>query len=140
MSAFLKLDRCAKCATDFPWEWVPPVMIGSRTLAGTGVWRSALWDGKCATCSEATSHERSRDSRIRQLRTDFARLVGGPRAAREFTFDTYRVAKVNQAAFEKARFFDPASHNIYLLGPTRTGKTHLAVAILRAGSRVADAC
>src|SRR5262245_32147327 len=52
MSAFLKIDRCSACRRELPWEWVPPVTLAGRTLAGTGVWRSGLVDDRCAGCAE----------------------------------------------------------------------------------------
>jgi DNA replication protein DnaC len=131
VTAFLKIDRCASCDLGLPWEWVPPVTVGSRTLAGTGVWRSALTDGRCPACVEAESRARRRESWAERLRADFSRLVGGPRPCREFTFERYRVTAGNRSAFEKARAFEPAKDNLYLWGACGGGKTHLAVATLR---------
>jgi hypothetical protein len=60
MTAFLKIDRCRVCQKDWPWEWVPPLPLGGKPLAGTGVWRSALIDGCCVSCTESIERERRR--------------------------------------------------------------------------------
>jgi DNA replication protein DnaC len=131
MTAFLKIDRCKSCHQETPWEWVPPVPVGGNTLAGTGVWRSALVDGLCIRCVEVLETKHQRERRAHSLREEFTRLVGGTKPYREFTLDRYRVAAGNTAAFEAAKRFDASKDNLYLWGPCGVGKTHLAIAILR---------
>lgn len=132
MTAFLRIDRCRTCHEECSWEWVNPIVLNGRTLAGTGVWRSQLIDGMCPRCHDASLCERE-GNRAREITNRLLRvLLGGPKPYREFTFDRYRVDAGNQLAFELAKGFDPARHSLYLWGPCGVGKTHLAYATARA--------
>jgi DNA replication protein DnaC len=131
MTAFLKIDRCRVCQQDWPWEWVPPLILRGTPLAGTGVWRSALVDGCCTACADTIDRERKRASHARRLRAEFIHVVGGVKPYRAFTFERYRLTPGNRIAFQRAKEFEPSRDNLYLWGPCGLGKTHLAVAILR---------
>src|SRR5258708_2202669 len=131
MTAFLKLDHCRACGRDFPWEWVPPILVCAKPLAGTGVWRSSLIDGLCESCARAVDARRQRERRTHALREQFIRLLGGVKPYRDFTFERFRITSGNRTAVQLARQFDATKENIYLWGPHRVGKTHLAIAILR---------
>jgi DNA replication protein DnaC len=131
MTAFLKLDRCKVCSREVPWEWVPPLDLCGRPLAGTGVWRSQLIDELCPACSKVIDEERTREHRRHHQRDNLIRLFGGIKPCREFTFERYQVTAGNQRAFQLARDFDPIKDNLYLWGRCGVGKTHLAYAIAR---------
>jgi DNA replication protein DnaC len=131
MTAFLKIDRCRSCRQETPWEWVPPVLLGGRPLAGTGVWRSALVDDICASCAAKIENARQREQCSLTRRERFIRLLGGVKPYRDFRFERYDVTPGNRAAFEQANRFEPSKDNLYLWGPCGVGKTHLAVAVLR---------
>src|SRR5712691_11701781 len=131
MTAFLKIDRCRSCRQETPWEWLPPVSLGGRPLAGTGVWRSALVDGRCPACWEAAEADRERIRRSERQRERLIELLGGIKPYREFTFERFQVTVGNRDAFERAKRFDPSKDNLYLSGSGRLGKTHLAIAIAR---------
>lgn len=129
MTAFLKIDRCAGCGRDFPWEWVPPIAVAGKALAGTGVWRSGLVGGLCGDCSDARAQEaRHIVSRVRQ-HARLVSLLGGPRPEREFRLERFDGSGGNDGALERARKFDSERDNLYLFGPCGSGKTHLACAI-----------
>jgi DNA replication protein DnaC len=131
MTAFLKIDRCMACQQDKPWEWVPVISLGGKPLAGTGVWRSPLINGRCNSC-EAYHREQFRlQQRELALRNSLIQLLGGTRPYREFTFERFRVAPGNQLAFTRAKAFRPKSDNLYLWGACGVGKTHLSSAISR---------
>jgi len=110
---------------------VPPLILRGKTLAGTGVWRSALVDGRCTACADSIERERQRASEARRLRAEFIQLVGGVKPYRAFTFERYQLTPGNGIAFQRAREFEPSMGNLYLWGPSGVGKTHLAIAILR---------
>lgn len=131
MTAFLKIDRCRECTRELPWEWVPPVTLGTKPLAGTGVWRSTLVNDLCPACAAAAANTYARLRRAHARREQFIRLVGGIKPYRVFTFERYRITPANRAAFAQAKAFDASKLNLYLWGPCGVGKTHLAVAILR---------
>jgi DNA replication protein DnaC len=131
MTAFLKLDRCRSCLQDMTWEWVPPIHVHEKPLPGTGVWRSRLIDGLCPQCFESVEIARQVQRRNDHQRETLIKLLGGPKPYREFTFARYQVTTGNQAAFERAKRFDPATSNLYFWCAGRLGKTHLALAILR---------
>lgn len=138
MSAFLKIDRCGTCSQELPWELVPEIVVAGRPLAGTGVWKSRLLHGSCPTCVEAAVAHAERERRAEERRATLVRLLGGIKPYREFTFERYVVTPGNKAAFEQAKQFDPSRRNLYLWGPCGVGKTHLAVATLRACSERGD--
>lgn len=128
MSAFLKIDGCKTCRKSLPWEWVPAVPLNGKALAGTGVWRSQLVDGRCPACVSAAEAKGREDRRKLALRDALVKLLGGEKPYREFTFDRYRVTTENKLAYERTKQFDPASENLYLWGACGVGKTHLAYA------------
>lgn len=130
MTAFLKIDRCASCGREIPWDWVAPAKVGDKLLAGTGVWRSALSDGLCADCVDAAEQRLRKDRQATARRKQFIRMVG-VKPYRRFTFGQYRLTADNRAAFDYAQQFDASTQNLYLWGSCGVGKTHLAVAILR---------
>jgi DNA replication protein DnaC len=131
MTAFLKIDACKTCRRSLPWEWVPAVLLNGKALAGTGVWRSQLVDGRCPACVSALETNRQKEQRERVLRSELIRLLGGEKPYREFTFERYKVAPGNQLAYECSKHFNPATDHLYLWGPCGVGKTHLAYAIAR---------
>lgn len=131
VTAFLTIDRCKACQKEIPWEQVPPILLGGKPLAGTGVWQSGLLEGLCPACSEALDADRQRQRRSKTVRERLIRLLGGVKPHREFTFERFQVTVGNTSAFEKADRFDPAKQNLYLWGPSGVGKTHLALAIAR---------
>ena len=140
MSAFLKLDRCADCGSEVSWEWVPPIELQGKSLAGTGVWRSTLVAGLCSTCHGKVEKEHNRKF-VEALRLERVTRALGVMPATQFTFERFRVSVGNRSAFERAQTFIQNSQNMYLWGPTGSGKSHLAVAIARSacwhGSAVA---
>jgi DNA replication protein DnaC len=133
MTAFLKIDRCTSCHQESSWEWVPPIPVNGKSLAGTGVWRSQLLEGQCPACFAAIEAQRQQDKRVQVLREGLIQLLGGEKPYREFTFEQYEVTPGNRLAFERAKSFNPRQNNLYLWGPCGMGKTHLAYAIARTG-------
>jgi DNA replication protein DnaC len=131
MTAFLKIERCRACSAETPWEWSPPIVLGGKALAGTGVWRSPLVDGLCPRCWQAAETDRERIRQFQQQRQRLIDLLGGIKPYREFTFERFQVFAGNREAFERARRFDPLKDNLYLWGPGRFGKTHLGIGIAR---------
>lgn len=131
MTAFLKIDTCNTCRKSLPWEFVPAVLLNGKPMAGTGVWRSQLTDGRCPACQAALDAQHDSEQRAIQLRRELLQLLGGEKPFREFTFERYEVAPGNRLAFEHCKHFDPASESIYLWGPCGVGKTHLAYATAR---------
>jgi DNA replication protein DnaC len=131
MTAFLKIDNCNACRRPLPWEWVPAVLLNRKPMAGTGVWRSQLIDGRCPACQSDLETRRQKEQRAIMLRTEMIELMGGEKPHREFTFERYRVTPENRLSFERCTHFDPVRENLYLRGPCGVGKTHLAYAVAR---------
>jgi DNA replication protein DnaC len=131
VTAFLKIDRCAGCQRELPWEWVPQIDLGGRILAGTGVWRSGLVDDLCEACAKERECQAARQVLTRTRRDRLIALLGGPKPFREFTFERYRVQPGNRTALEAALAFDTRSSNLCFWGAGGVGKTHLAYAIAR---------
>lgn len=129
MTAFLKIDDCRDCHRSLPWEWVPAVLLNSKPLAGTGVWRSQLADRRCPSCVAALETERLRERRAIAIRSELIQLLGGEKPYREFTFERFQLTPGNQLAYERSRQFNPAVENLYLWGPCGVGKTHLSWAM-----------
>ena len=75
MTAFLKIDRCLDCQQEKPWEWVPPILLAGKTLAGTAVWRSQLVDRLCPACHAVRDADREKERRAYALRNELIRLL-----------------------------------------------------------------
>jgi DNA replication protein DnaC len=131
MTAFLKIDTCKDCQNAKSWEWVPSTTLNSKRLAGTGVWRSQLIDGRCPDCIASADQKRQEERRDRVMKARLDQLLGGEKPYREFLFERYEVASGNQLAFERAKHFNPVTDSLYLWGPCGVGKTHLAYAAAR---------
>jgi hypothetical protein len=86
VSAFLKIDRCAGCWRELAWEWVPPVELCGKVLAGTGIWRSVLMNDLCAACIERRALTTAKIAGVRMKCERLIALLGGERPFREFTF------------------------------------------------------
>jgi DNA replication protein DnaC len=131
MTAFLKIDECQDCHRALPWEWIPAVLLGAKSLAGTGVWSSQLTSGRCPSCEATLEAERQQAGRAQARRRDLIRLLGGEKPYREFTFERYNVTAGNRLAYETSIHFNPTTENLYLWGSCGVGKTHLAYANAR---------
>ena len=131
MTAFLKIDECKTCHRSLPWEWVPTVLLGSRRLAGTGVWRSQLADGLCPACIAERETQHQNAQRALAIRNDLVKMLGGEKPYREFTLEKYQIAPGNRLAYERAKHLNPATENLYLWGACGVGKTHLVSATAR---------
>ncbi len=131
MTAFLKISTCDICRRSLPWEWIPAVLLNGRPMAGTGVWRSQLIEGRCPACQSSLEAQRQKEQRAIALRRELIDLMGGEKPYRAFTFERYEVTRGNRLAFERCRQFDPKAANLYLWGPCGVGKTHLAYATAR---------
>lgn len=131
MTPLPNADHCSACNDSKPWEWVPPVIVGGKPLAGTGVWRTQLILGRCPRCFVEDSLKREEALRAEAERQGLVRLLGGEKAYRRFTFESFTVDPGNRLAFEEAYQFDPDRNALYLWGPCGIGKTHLAYAIAR---------
>ena len=125
MTAFLKIDECKTCHRSLPWEWVPTVLLSSRRLAGTGVWRSQLADGLCPACIAERETQRQNAQRALAIRKDLVEMLGGEKPYREFTFEKYQITPGNRLAYERAKHLNPATESLYLWGSCGVGKTHL---------------
>ena len=131
MTAFLKIDNCNTCRRSLPWEWVPAILLNGKPIAGTGVWRSQLLEGRCPACQAGLEAQHQQEQRAIQLRRNLIQLLGGEKPYREFTFERYEVTPGNRLAYERCNNFNPATENLYLWGPCGVGKTHLAYATAR---------
>jgi DNA replication protein DnaC len=133
MTAFLKIDNCNGCKRPLPWEFVPAVLLNGKPMAGTGVWRSQLIEGRCPACQAAFEAQHQNEQRSVQLRRELIQLLGGEKPYREFTFERYEVTPGNRLAYERCQNFNSATENLYLWGPCGVGKAHLAYATARRG-------
>ena len=131
MTAFLKIDSCQTCHRDLPWEYVPAILVSGRPLAGTGVWRSQLADGACLECITARQRRRREIADRSAERERLIQVLGGEKPYREFTFGRFLRTVHNEAAYNAALHFNPASENLYFWGPCGVGKTHIARATAR---------
>jgi DNA replication protein DnaC len=65
------------------------------------------------------------------IRANRARALGGFRALDTFTLERFREDEFNATALAAAKAFDKRKENLYLSGPTGTGKSHLATIAAR---------
>ena len=57
--------------------------------------------------------------------------LGGMRAAKTYTAERFNITQHNKMAVEAAKSFDPIKNNLYIHGPTGSGKSHLAAVAAR---------
>src|SRR5689334_21493978 len=131
MTAFLKIDDCKTCHRSLPWAWLPAVLLGGKSLSGTGVWRSQLTDGLCPACVDARESAQQQKQYALARRRELVQLLGGEKPYQEFNFERFDVTPDNQLAYERSRHFNPSIINLYLWRPCVVGKTHLAWATAR---------
>src|SRR5437879_1086668 len=99
MTVIPEIDDCKLCRRRIPWEWRPAVLVAGTPLAGTGVWRSQLIDGRCPACVSALETQRQKALEALLLRTKLINLLGGEKPYREFRFERYSVAPGNRLAY-----------------------------------------
>src|SRR5437764_995719 len=124
------LETCLHCGRSSAPNWIPPMKVLGKPLAGTGLWQSPLTDGRCDGCIESARSAEEGVRRRMQMQKRI-RSVLGSKPADDFTFDRFVVTPENKSAYEKAIAFDPRLKNLYLWGACGVGKTHLAYAIAR---------
>lgn len=76
-----------------------------------------------------TGSARSREAE--RAASEMASQLGGRRALDEFTVEKFNPSDGTRSAFDACRSFNPDTDNIYIHGPTGTGKTHLATIAVR---------
>lgn len=64
-------------------------------------------------------------------RIDFGNALGGLRALDIYTEERFVETTGNSEAFREAKSFDPSKDNIFIQGPTGSGKSHLAAIAIR---------
>jgi DNA replication protein DnaC len=126
------LDGCG--ATIEP-VFIEGTVIFGRLFPGTNQW---VFDSeRCSQClqryEEAERRHRvevfeAEASARRSLRLE--KMVS-PKGLQEFHLDKYQAAGGAIDAFNACASFNPATDNLYLWGPTGSGKTHLSVGTLR---------
>jgi DNA replication protein DnaC len=116
-----------------------------RCLGGCGdeYRHGALERGVCPACLELKA-ERERDLEAARAlgarRDDIVKAMLDVKGWDEFRFETFRPLTAKGAeALTVAKAFDPDLHDLFLCGPTGTGKSHLAGAILREKAPKLDA-
>ena len=75
---------------------------------------------------KASMQKNALDRRVRH-----SALLGGLRALDTFTVERFIINDGNKKAFEAFKSFNPATDNLYLRGPTGSGKSHLAAIAAR---------
>lgn len=135
-----RIKKCLNCEATVTENRIETARFGTRIIYA---WVQDQWPsmrGFCPTCElveaakeQAIREELCRQGRERRKKQEMDALFksfGGEKPATEFTFDKFD-GILNFTALQKARAFDPSRHNLFLYGPTGTGKTHLACALAR---------
>ena len=124
-------EICVLCRKEIPWEWVPPIILGHRTLSGTGAWRTQTVEGTCCACLEAREEFERSAKHMAGIKAHLIKALGGEKFYESADFSRFDVMDANRSAFEKAKAFIPQWHNLYFWGACGVGKTTLASAIVR---------
>lgn len=91
----------------------------------------------CPSCVKQLSKAEYFDtgvcSKCHAIRTtrEMSERLGGRRAYEDFTAERFKPSEATQPALDACTAFNPGSDNIYLYGPTGTGKSHLATVAAR---------
>lgn len=91
--------------------------------------REIAQDGQDRDCPSCVS--RKAEIKRREEREHFASCLGGYRAFDQYTEESFKVGPESLLAMESCKAFDPTKDNLYLWGPTGSGKSHLAVVAAR---------
>lgn len=131
---------CADCGVSVTEKWINPEYetlnffgeIRNFTV-DPGHWETNLINGICPECkkSEDSKNEKEKaEKAVQETIKKGIEIVGGEYAYKNYRFDSYKPKTESQKeALRICKEFDPAKDNIYLVGPTGVGKSHLACSI-----------
>jgi len=113
-----------------------PENVPEKPSQSSGNTPTSAEDGICRNCGYPTDGEpcgfcadRRRSDAAQRKRQEW--VWGGARALDTFTLEAFKTSPNNAAAAAAANELDLRKHNAYIMGPTGTGKSHLAIAIAR---------
>lgn len=116
------------CGAAIKPEWFLAVDFGSFRTPGR--WAFADPCEACQARETREAEERDAQAEAAKKAEKLAALLGGPRAAEEFTFETFSPGTESQKALLSAlRRFESANDNLYVWGKCGVGKSHLASAV-----------
>ena len=82
----------------------------------------------CQNCLQVEAEKSAQENRARRRTID---ALGGERAYESYTEERFIKTEVNAAALAACITFDPERDNLFIFGPTGSGKNHLAAIAVR---------
>lgn len=135
-----RTKSCAECGVSVSEKWIKPEyetlnFLGEirKFTIEPGHWETILSNGICPECkkSEDSKNEKEKaEKAVQETIKKGIEIVGGEYAYKNYRFDSYKPKSESQKeALKICNQFDPATDNIFLVGPTGVGKSHLACSI-----------
>lgn len=135
-----RIKLCVLCGIKVTEKWINPEyetlnFMGEirQFTIDPGHWETILINGYCPECnkSEELRYEKEKTEKaVQETIKKGIEIVGGEYAYKNYRFDSYNPKTESQKeALKICREFNPSDENIYLVGPTGVGKTHLACSI-----------
>lgn len=84
-----------------------------------------LRNGSCRQCDTNAEDKK-------KIAESLARVWGGHRASEQYNLENLKHTEANADAITAAKEYTPETQNLFIFGPTGTGKSHIAVAAMRA--------
>lgn len=135
-----KIETCRICGDKTTAKWIDPQFeelnflgVKKRFMVEMGRWESKFIGGLCADCKKSEDERNEKEKIQKEIKETIQKgiqIIGGEFAYRNFNFSSYKPKTESQKeALKIAQAFDPSNDNLMLVGPTGSGKSHLAVSI-----------
>lgn len=135
-----RINTCRLCGLEATEKWENPQyqtlnFLGEirKFMVDPGHWETILINGICPECNEREELRNEKEKAEKAVQKTIEKgieIMGGEYAYKNYRFDSYTPKTESQKeALKICKEFDPSNDNIYLVGPTGVGKTHLACSI-----------
>ena len=135
-----RTKSCSDCGLSVTEKWINPEyetldFMGEirKFTIDPGHWETILINGLCPECKkreEIKNEKEKAEKAVQETIQKGIEIMGGEYAYKNYRFDSYKPKTESQKeALRICKEFDPSKDNLFLVGPTGVGKSHLACSI-----------